>query len=478
MEEPDLFLSGVSGVTGEPLVRAGDLPPLRVLHQENRENKGLINWLARRLASLASPHWGLPLEVNPLNPAQAGWAVVFHEAEAEPVRRALAPLIEHREHSLGSGRLRILDYRSGEEWRSWLARHGTEPGSVLPDRVPYYVLLAGSPALIPFDFQSMLAVEYAVGRLSFDQPEDYGRYAESVSAYETAATVPNSRQAVIFGTCHPGDRATEILADHLTAPLADGFVERWGFAGRKLLGSAATRANLGDVFSPPPGELPPALLFTATHGMGFPAGHAAQQAAQGALLCQDWTGRGTIGSSQYFAAADLPDDARLHGLISFHFACYGAGTPDRDAFLHVPGAPPPVIAAEPFVARLPQRLLSHPRGGALAVIGHVDRAWGYSVVGSDRQSHRLPFENTLGALLQGWPVGHAVRDFRQRFAALSASLSERLERQGFGAEVPEQELRRLWTERNDARNYAVLGDPAARLRIDALPEKNAVRMHK
>jgi hypothetical protein len=355
MEEPDLFLSGVSGVTGEPLVVAGDLPSLRVLHQENRENKGLINWLARRLASLGSPHWGLPLEVNPLNPAQAGWAVVFHEAEAEPVRRALAPLIEHRERGLGPGRLRILDYRSGEEWRSWLARHGTEPGSVLPDRVPYYVLLVGSPSLIPFDFQSMLAVEYAVGRLSFDQPEDYARYAESVIAYETAATVPNRRQAVIFGTRHPGDRATEILADHLATPLADGFVERWGFAGRKLLGCAATRANLGDVFSPPRGELPPALLFTATHGMGFPAGHSAQQAAQGALLCQDWTGRGTIESSHYFAAADLPDDARLHGLISFHFACYGAGTPDRDAFLSTASSPTCPSSRRPTTARRRRR---------------------------------------------------------------------------------------------------------------------------
>ncbi len=155
-------------------------------------------------------------------------------------------------------------------------------------------------------------------------------------------------------------------------------------------------------------------------------------------------------------------------MICFHFACYGAGTPERDEFLHKPGAPPRVLADRPFVARLPRRLLSHPQGGALAVIGHVERAWGYSIVGASHQPQILPFQNTVGGLLQGWPVGHAVRDFRQRFAALSTALAEALERIGFGAAVVEDDLAALWVQRNDARNYAVLGDPAVRLRVDDL----------
>jgi hypothetical protein len=61
-----------------------------------------------------------------------------------------------------------------------------------------------------------------------------------------------------------------------------------------------------------------------------------------------------------------------------------------------------------------------------------------------------------------------VRDFRQRFAMLSAALGDLLERAGYGLPLPEGELETLWVERNDSRNYVVLGDPAARLRVDAL----------
>ncbi|HEY2291890.1 MAG TPA: hypothetical protein VGM86_14410 [Thermoanaerobaculia bacterium] len=442
------------------------------------EKPGLLSWLRGVVRRLQSAHWGLPQGVDAQDPAQAGWAVVFHESEPAAVRDALAPLVAHRERTLGHGKVKVLEYRSGEEWRSWLARHHAEPGSVLPHRVPYYVLLAGGPERIPFDFQSLLSVEYAAGRLSFDSPDEYRQYADSVIEYETGAKAPNGREAVFFGTRHDQDPATEMSADDLVRPLAEGIpadgdepaqpevAAQRGFATRTLLAADATRANLAEVFSPPAGTPPPALLFSATHGLGLPNGHPEQRAKQGALVCQDSLRPG--GAVQGFSGDDLAADARVHGMVCFHFACFGAGTPERDDFLHEPGKPPPALAPGPFVARLPQRLLAHPGGGALAVLGHVERAWSYSIQGASGRAQLLPFQNTLGAILEGWPVGHAVRDFRQRFAMLSAALGDLLERAGYGLPIPEGELETLWVERNDARNYAVLGDPAARLRVDAL----------
>src|SRR5262249_55474980 len=137
----------------------------------------------------------------------------------------------------------------------------------------------------------------------------------------------------------------------------------------------------------------PALLFSATHGMGgWPPGHPDQGANQGALLCQDWAGVGHVSSAQYFAASDVRADASVHGMVAFFFACFSAGTPELDAFAYRPGQPPPALAPKPFVAALPKQLLSHPRGGALAAIGHVDQAWGYSFM-SSTEAQLLPFQN-------------------------------------------------------------------------------------
>jgi len=460
-------VNGVSGLTGEPLIPSLDIQRAAGLARGRSTDPGLARWLKEVWKKLTSQWLGLPLGVDPLDLGKAGWGVVFHAEESAAVKAALEPLIEHRRARPGAT-VRVLDYRTGEGWRAWLTRHGAEPGSVLPQRVPYYLLLAGDPAAIPYEIELLLAVEYAVGRLGFDSAEEYARYAESLIEYETAAGVPTARRADFFATRHAFDSATQLSADWLARPLAAGVPGRYGFATRELRAASATKAGLAELFRPPLGMRPPALLFTAAHGLGWPRGDERQRAGQGALICQDWPAPGVIDRHCYFAAADFPADARVHGTISFHFACYGAGTPQRDEYLVEKGKSPPEIAERPFVAALPNALLSHPQGGALAVVGHVERAWGYSILGASGQPQLLPFENALGGILLGWPVGRAVSSFRERYVALVAGLLKLHENAGWGLAVADEELAASWVESNDARNYAVLGDPAARLRVEVM----------
>jgi hypothetical protein len=133
--------------------------------------------------------------------------------------------------------------------------------------------------------------------------------------------------------------------------------------------------------------------------------------------------------------------------------------------MHKKGEPPPAIADKPFIAALPKALLSHAGGGALAVIGHVERAWGWSIGKAITGAQLLPFENTLDTLAAGEPVGYAVKDFNERYAALSTELTGLLEQVGFGATISDVRLARAWAERNDAEGYMVLGDPAVALRV-------------
>ena len=118
------------------------------------------------------------------------------------------------------------------------------------------------------------------------------------------------------------------------------------------------------------------------------------------------------------------------------------------------------IASAPFVAALPQRLLSHPNGPALAVLGHVERAWGYSIKPTGAGAQIGPFREFLARVLSGEPVGHATKNFSERYAVLSTALASALDENSKEAKLPPQEIAATWVERNDAQNYVLLSDPA------------------
>jgi len=129
----------------------------------------------------------------------------------------------------------------------------------------------------------------------------------------------------------------------------------------------------------------------------------------------------------------------------------------------------PPLAPQPFVAALPRRLLTHPKGSALAVIGHIDRAWGFSIQAPNTTGAQIgPFRDSLGYILSGSPVGYALaQQFGARFATLSTMLLSAVSPTA-PTQSNDRDLVRYWLERNDAQNYVMLGDPAVRVRKDAL----------
>lgn len=428
------------------------------------ERRQLEDWVRRTRARSLGPKEG----VDPRRLEQAGWGAVF-AADADPVLRlALAPLLEHRGRQAGtarSERFRVLagasGYRRGESKQRFLARHGMGPGPADPDRMPYYLLLVGEPEAIPFDFQYQLDVQYAVGRVCFDSLDEYHRYARSVVAAE-AGELRRPRRAAFFGVRKPGDRATELTHDLLVEPLARGLAG--GSSGWDVVtaaGAKATRERLCDLLG---GDEAPALLFTGSHGLGFRRPDPRQRAEQGALVCAAGAADRGDGDSRLFTAAEV-GDAAPGGLISFHFACYSAGTPQRNGYLHRGGDEPAEISDRPFVARLPQRLLGHPGGGAQAVVGHIDRTWTYSFAWPDAGRQLEVFASALRRLLAGHPLGSAMEYFNQRYAELECDLAELRDRLALGVGADLLQLVGLWTARNDARTFTVLGDPAVRLAV-------------
>jgi len=437
----------------------------------------LDNWLAA-LQPLA--HLGVIEGVDPTKLAQAGWGVIFayEDAQVPPqvpdIKNALKPLLDLRQSQAGEY-FKIYKggdgYRPNETASKFLGRYGARASDpVDPEKVPYYLLIVGSPEEIPFHFQYQLDVQYAVGRIDFgDDLAAYANYARSVVAVETRG-ITLAPRVTLFGVSNPDDRATELSANHLVQPLYKHLKKHHApqWQVETILRGEATKTRLLCLMG---GEETPAFLFTASHGIEFPEDDPKERQVrhQGALLCQEWDGpnkwRGEIPEEFYLAGHHLPKDANMLGLIAFFFACYSAGTPRYDEYSKQAFRERrETITEHPFTAALPKAMLSLPKGGALAVVGHVERAWGSSYLGPRQSEQIAVFESAVERLLKGHPIGLAMEYFNVRYAALSTELTAAFEAiESWGPTPSPHELAGMWTANNDARGYIVIGDPAVSL---------------
>ncbi len=466
MEDDMELVNGVNGSTGQYLS-----PPMT--GEEIRRNPGdsILDPATRREREWWVERYGIddpdraPVrDVDPCDLSSAGWGVLFAPGVGAEVKEALEPLLElRRARATTVHQKRYCEhiYQPGQSKEDFLADRGAGFGPANPENLPYYLLIVGDPATIPFRFQYELDVQYAVGRIHFDRTEDYESYAKGVVAAEEG-TVRRPNHLTFFGVNH--DHATRLAAEHLVKPLAESALSgRSGWEKSLVLGGAARKRDLARLLN---GTDTPRILFTSSHGLKYEPDDQRQLSNQGALLCQDWTGPSSsqepIDPAHYFSADDLKPGTDLTGLIAVHFACYSAGTPEIDNFSVSALSKPRKIASSPFISSLAKRLLSR---GTLAVLGHIDRAWtfSFSASGTTEGSQIDVFDSTLKTLLDGEPIGSATEYVNQRYAELSVRLSNLLIDQAELRKPSASLIARIKRAGNDARNYVVVGDPAVRL---------------
>ncbi|HSJ52302.1 MAG TPA: hypothetical protein VLC52_01030, partial [Anaerolineae bacterium] len=186
MSDELLYFNGIDGDSGSyalPPMSAEELVQV-IRGQATPEN---LNELRMRYQQQTGSFHGPEQGVDPKKLEEAGWGVIFpsfppsdreRQKEVDAVREALQPLLRLRREQAGE-RFAEWSQGTGKEFRvgadtknGYLARHGAGPGPVRPGRVPYYLLIAGSPADIPYRFQSQLDVQYAVGRIHFQTLEE------------------------------------------------------------------------------------------------------------------------------------------------------------------------------------------------------------------------------------------------------------------------------------------------------------------
>ena len=97
-------------------------------------------------------------------------------------------------------------------------------------------------------------------------------------------------------------------------------------------------------------------------------------------VSQEYVWEEGINDKMWYGASDLVGDkVDVRGMVHYCFACFGGGTPKFDDYGNPDKVQVVEIAEQPFTSALPSAMLAR---GALAFIGHIERAWGYSFIGA------------------------------------------------------------------------------------------------
>ena len=401
--------------------------------------------------------------------SQAGWGVIFSSDSDPAIRKALAPLLDLRRGQATKRHEQLFwefaaetGYKSGQSYLDFLEANDMGPGLPDPLRVPTYLLIVSDPETIPFEFQYGLGVQYCVGRIHFDDIDDYQRYAATLVSSEKQRLKRRGRLS-FFNPRHQADPAIEIMHRSLMSPLHEAISKRFpNWETNRLQGPQASKHALLSLLQGPNNA---DFLFVGSHGMEFASGREEQTTTQGAIVCADWPGFGKISRDNYCSASDLDDRLDLGGMVVLFFTAFSAGTPVSNEFILRDDDQPAPLAPQAFIAPLAKHLLG--RAGVSAVFGQVDRNWEYSVVwGAIPQIQT--FEKAVAAVLSGKPVGLAHRYFAGRYAELASQAPRHSNVGREATHDSNRKRKRIEIAALDARNFILLGDPAARIPVDPI----------
>jgi hypothetical protein len=245
LAEDELVFNGVDRGTGTHLFPPVALDRIAGAIRGDERDPDEDADLAARGRAGTEDHLGVVFGRDPGRLDEVGWALIATDDVDPAVLAALAPLRDRRRSQAGDHYRELYGpedgVHAGESSADFLIRHGVDPHDVTdPDQLPYYVLLVGGPEHLDFSFQYQLGVQHAVGRVHFDTPAEYGRYAANVVAAETAVSpIAGDRRVHVFATRNPGDLATALSASRLATPLVQ---DLQGMAGVTAdIGAAATK---------------------------------------------------------------------------------------------------------------------------------------------------------------------------------------------------------------------------------------------
>jgi hypothetical protein len=327
-------------------------------------------------------------------------------------------------------------------------------------KLPRYVLIVGTPDVIPWSVQYAFETRHAVGRLPLDE-EGLGNYIDAMLSGWADVDV-DTGAPLMWTVSIPGDITAEMRVV-IAKPLEDKFTGEPRLPRfAHLCGNSATGAELLNALA----RARPGLVVTSSHGL---------TEGEGASL------RGTLGLPVDIAhepmALDALDQAMPPGAIWYAQACCSAGGDGISNYegLLAEGSVAHatvhhVAGLGPMVAPAATKLLGRP-DPVRAVLGHVEPTFDWTLrVAETGQGLGAHIVSALSDNLIGnrQPVGFAFADYRAEVGELHTQWVTTHKHFLKAADLTERDLlrdvlTRLRLTAIDRQSLVLLGDPTVTL---------------
>ncbi|EHK57120.1 hypothetical protein [Allomesorhizobium alhagi] len=325
--------------------------------------------------------------------------------------------------------------------------------------IPYYLLIVGSPAEIPWEVQYNLQAYHMVGRLDLTE-EGLSNYVNAlISGWSDRPPTPS--HSLFWSVDHGGGDITTLMRRTVSEPIYDRFANDHHTpalidGARHLCDEHATGEDLAQTIE----QHLPSLIVTSSHGVTSPLDEP--------LAMQRTLGVPVDAEYRALDPAAFTEDAAPYGALWFAQACCSAGANAHSDFSDLLK---PATAAHRIVtavtacgnvsAPLPRSLLSAKRP-ARGFVGHVEPTFDWSLRHPETGQYMTNAfrECFFERLFTGDPIGLALRPIREAGGRLRSGYEDAKERLiEKGDEDQLGILLAMKLAAQDWRSIVFLGDP-------------------
>ena len=328
-------------------------------------------------------------------------------------------------------RFKILDFKTGEQTRNWYRRHrgARQRRSGRKSLLP--ALWSDRPtSSLTSSSTSWASSTASVGSRSRPRTNTRSMPVAS-STTKRAGAVSNGKEIAYWGTRHDNDPATNMSADMLIGPLANGLASAAGALKQPIHEKWATGDSSALARTPPSNGFSIRCMQTSRrlcysrHRTACRCRPAGRSRMRSRAHCCARTGRFRQRPSRAHPRCRRRRRRRQReraGRLSVRLfrKWYSRCRPVLDGpIASRQGAP---LAPEPFIAALPRRLLSHPNGSASGCYRPHRSSLGLFDPGTPGPADRAISQQPR--TYSHWLPGRApmTQQFGAKFAALSAAL--------------------------------------------------------